>query len=73
MAQRPLSEVIRDEARVFLTLPGVAGVGQGEQGGRPCIVVYVEQRTGELERSLPSTLEGYSLLLEVTGEVRALT
>ena len=66
-----------DTARQALTdsvidMPGVTGVGIGECDGRPCLKVFIERRSDELEASIPRSMEGIPVEIEVTGEIRPL-
>jgi hypothetical protein len=54
-----------------MATPGVVGVGIGEAGGRACIKVFVVDNTSNLAARIPSTLEGYAVVVEVTGGFRA--
>jgi hypothetical protein len=51
----------------LLSLPGVAGVGEGEQDGDPCIVVFVERQV-----ELPAELGGYPVSARQSGPISAL-
>jgi len=55
-----------------MALPGVVGTAQGDCSGKPCIRVFVVQKTPELIKQIPSSLEGYALAIEETGQLRAL-
>ncbi len=55
----------------LMNIPGVTAVGIGEQNGQPVIVVMVQQRTAELNKRLPSQLEGFGVKIEVSGELNA--
>lgn len=69
---RPIAEVLAAHTPTLMTIPGVVGTYEGERGGRPAIVVMVERRTPEVERLVPSTLEGWPVAIEVTGRFRAM-
>jgi hypothetical protein len=56
----------------IMGVPGVVGVGIGECEGEPCIRVFVEDRTPELERRIPERLEGFKVDIEATGPIQAL-
>lgn len=60
----------RNEAR-WMAINGVTGVGIGEYKDQPCIVIYVEGRTPELRKTIPTEIEGYKVITEVTGEIIA--
>jgi hypothetical protein len=49
---------------------GVTGTAIGEQGGRPCLKVYVSDRDGG--RGLPRTVDGFRVVVEVTGPIKRL-
>lgn len=69
----PLSEVVRRRAPELMALPGVAGVAEAQlPDGSPCVRIYVERLTPELERALPKTLDGWPVDIEVSGAFRAM-
>jgi len=62
----------KHESRI-MQIPGVTGVGIGEDSKRaPAIKVYVARMTAELRKQLPKTLDGYPVVAEATGELKAL-
>jgi hypothetical protein len=72
--ERPSIEDVmnRHEDRI-LGLKGVVGIGVGQSdSGEVFLLVFVEQRDLELEKNIPRDLEGYSVEIEVIGEVKAL-
>ena len=72
MENRPIEAVLAEHAAGLVALPGVVGTAQCEYSGTPCIGVFVAQRTDALLRQMPSTLEGYAVEVQETGEIRAL-
>jgi hypothetical protein len=60
----------RNEARL-LAIDGVEGVAIGrDQIGRDAILVFV--RDSSVESRLPTEIEGFSVIIDVTGEIRPL-
>lgn len=57
----------------LLAVPGVVGVGIGNCNKKPCIKVFVDIRTPELERRIPKQLDGFEVSVEVTGSIQLLT
>ena len=57
-----------------MTLPGVVGVYVGvlDDGKTTCLKVMLSQKSSETERAIPKTLEGYPVVVEVTGEIQPL-
>jgi hypothetical protein len=51
----------------LMSLPGVVGVGIGDCNGKPCLKVFVEEKTPQLEGQIPTQLEGFEVDIEVTG------
>jgi hypothetical protein len=73
MTRRPIEEVLEDQTPALMALPGVTGTYQGAlEDGRPCIKVMVTAPSPDLEARIPRELDGYPVLLEVTGEIRAM-
>ncbi|HSV63489.1 MAG TPA: hypothetical protein VLH83_09115 [Chthoniobacterales bacterium] len=72
--KRDVNDVLRAHDKELLAIPGVVGVYVGvlENGKTPCLKVMLAQKTPETERAVPRTLEGYPVVIEVTGEIRPL-
>ena len=69
---KSIEEVLKKHTPELMALPGVVGTAQGLCDHKPCIKVYVIQKTPELDRKIPEVIEGYSVEVEETGEIRAL-
>jgi hypothetical protein len=72
--RRDINDVLRAHDKELLAIPGVVGVSVSilEDGRTPCLKVMVAQKSMETERAIPKTLEGYPIIIEVTGEIRPL-
>ena len=72
--RRDINEVLRAHDKELLAIPGVVGVYVGElaEGKTPCLKVMLARKSDEAERAIPKMLEGYPVVLEVTGEIRPL-
>ncbi len=66
-----VNEHLRRNEATLLAIDGVVGVGIGEQGGQPVIVVMVSAVTPELRRQIPDSLDGHPVRVDVTGEIVA--
>ena len=62
-----ISAVLARHTDSLMAIPGVVGVGEGEQAGRATVYVMVERRTAELDAALPDSLEGYAVEVRETG------
>ena len=72
MASKPIAEVLKEHTKSLMTVPGVVGTGQGLCEGKPCIKVFVIEKTPELENRIPDILDGYPVAIEETGPIKAL-
>ena len=72
MAKKTIKEVLKENTNELMSLPGVIGTAEGLCDDKPCIKVFVMEKTPELDEKIPHTLEGYPVLIEETGEIRAL-
>ena len=72
MTDKTIQEVLREHSRHIISLPGVVGIARGDLNGKPCIRVYVAKKTHELPRQIPSNIEGYEVIVEASGEFKAL-
>ena len=69
---KTIEEVLKDHTEELMSIPGVVGIGQGLCNGKPCIKVLVIEKTSELEQKIPDNIESYQVMIEETGEIRAL-
>jgi len=72
MTVKTIVEVLKEHTEELMSIPGVVGIGKGLYNGKPCIKVLVIGPTLELAQKLPDNLEGYQVMIEDTGEIRAL-
>ena len=73
MSSRALTEVLKEHTDELMSISGVVGVAQGLCGRKPCIKVFVIEMTSELDEKIPKNLNGYSVSVEETGEIKART
>ena len=72
MTPKTIVQVLKEHTEAWMSIPGVAGTGIGEFEGKPCIRVFVVEKTEELTRKIPSEVGGFPVFLEETGAFRAL-
>ena len=72
MQQKTIKTILAEYSDSLMALPGVVAVAQGDCGGEPCIKIYVTKSTPDLLERIPSTIEGFSVTVEESGEIRAL-
>ncbi|MHC4176124.1 MAG: hypothetical protein ACYSWU_01375 [Planctomycetota bacterium] len=72
MSAKTIQEVLEEHTDRWMAISGVVGTAIGECDGRPCIKVFVAEKTEQLRVKIPSSLEGHSVVVEETGEFRAL-
>jgi hypothetical protein len=72
MTKSTIQDVLKKNTDSLLAIPGVQGVAVGESGGKPCILVLVNQKTTDIVKKIPSQLEGYPVVVEETGTIRRL-
>jgi hypothetical protein len=70
---RDINAVLAAHDKELLAIPGVAGVYVGTLDDRrtPCLTIMLERDTPELRRAIPQTIEGYPVIVEISGEIRA--
>jgi hypothetical protein len=71
--KRDINAVLASHDKELLAIPGVVGVYVGalEDRRTPCLRVMLARKTAE-SRKVPQSIEGYPVIIEVTGEIRAL-
>ncbi len=68
-----IAEVIRAHDDSLMAVPGVVGISESRtDDGTPCVKIMVVQLDATLRARLPVMLEGYPVVLEESGEIRAM-
>lgn len=68
---RDINAVLAAHEKELLAIPGVVGVYVGtlEDGRTLCLKVMLARKTSQ-SRKIPRSIEGYPVIVEVTGEIR---
>src|SRR4030067_2802276 len=72
MPSKPIKKVLEEHTNELMSIKGVIGTAEGLCNSKPCIKEYVIKKTRQLTQTIPTTLEGYPVVIEETGEFRAL-
>ena len=66
-----IAKVLEKYTEKWMDIPGVTGTGEGKSDGKPCIMIFVEHKSEEIKKKIPKEAEGYKVVLEETGVIRA--
>src|SRR5436305_4056430 len=71
--KRDINAVLAAHDKELLAIPDVVGVYVGTLQDRrtPCLKVMLARKNSEAERKIPKVIEGYPVVVEVTGKIRA--
>jgi hypothetical protein len=72
MPEKAIGLVLEKHKKSLLSIAGVVGVAVGESNGKPCIRVFATTKDNKLLGQIPHSLEGYEVIVDKTGEIRAL-
>ena len=72
MQARTIEEVLNRHTQQLMSIAGVVGLAQSFNDDKPCIKVYVVGKTPELERQIPGVIHGFPVVVEQTGQIKAL-
>jgi len=72
MPERTIEQVQEEHTDAWMAIPGVEGTAIGLYEGKPCIKIFSSSKPQQLRDKIPSTVEGYPVIIEETGEFRAL-
>ncbi len=74
MPRRDIDAVLRTHENELMAIPGVVGVYVGfmDDDKTPCLKVMAVEKTRDLKRQVPKSLEGYPVVIEETGVIRPL-
>jgi hypothetical protein len=71
MPSKSIEEVLQEHTREWMEISGVVGTGIGACDGEPCIRVFVVAMTDEIVGEIPSTVDGYTVDIVVSGRFEA--
>ena len=72
MPERTIEQVQEAHTDEWMAIPGVEGTAIGLCEGKPCITIFSSSKPQQLKDKIPSTVEGYPVIIEETGAFRAL-
>lgn len=67
---RSIDEVLAAHTDSLLALPGVVGTAIASCDGERCIKVFLADSNSDTKARIPPSLEGYRVVVEVTGAIR---
>jgi hypothetical protein len=70
MTAPTITDVLARHTPELMKIPGVVGTAEGAQNGRPCILVFVRAETDSLAMAIPSSLEGFAVQIQATGDIK---
>jgi hypothetical protein len=68
---KTIEQVQQEHTDAWMAIPGVVGTAIGQCQGKPCILVFTAANTEQVRRKIPPMVEGYPVVVEYTGEIRA--
>ncbi len=71
MRGRSVEQVFDSHRDRLLSVPGVVGAGIAMLDDKPSLVVMIREMTPELKALIPAELDGYPVVIEITGEFKA--
>ncbi len=72
MPTKTIEQVQQEHTAAWMAIPGVIGTAIGEHKGKPCILVLTASNTKRVRQQIPATADGYPVVVQYTGEIRAL-
>ena len=71
MSEKTIEQVQKEYTDEWMTISGVEGTAIGLSEGKPCITIFSSVKADELRAKIPSTVEGYPVIIRETGTFRA--
>ena len=72
VAGKTIEQVLKEKTDEWMAIPGVVGTAIGQSRGKPCILILTSSDLSKVKSKIPSTVQGYPVVIEQTGEIRAL-
>lgn len=71
MTHKTIQQVQEEHTGEWMALPGVVGTAIGQRDGQPCILILTASNTEQIRQKIPATVEGYAVVVQYVGEIRA--
>ena len=72
MPQQTIEQVQEEHTDEWMAIPGVQGTAIGMSEGKPCILILSSVKSETLQDKIPSTVQGYPVIVRETGAFHAL-
>ena len=72
MPERTIEKVLKDKTDEWMAIDGVEGAAIGLSEGKHCIKIFTSSKPSQLRDKIPSSVEGYPVIIEKTGKFDAL-
>ena len=72
MPKKTIEQALQEHTDSLMAIPGVVGTAQGLCAGKPCIRVFVVEKTDDIVKQIPAEIDGYLVDVQETGEFRKL-
>lgn len=72
MSEKTIEQILQDYTDQWMAISGVEGTAIGLFKGKPCIRIFTSSKLQQLQDKIPSTVEGYPVIIEETGTFQAL-
>jgi len=72
MSGKTIEQVQQEHTNEWMAIPGVVGIAIGRHDDKLCILILTFSDTGEIREEIPATVDGYPVVIQYTGNIRAL-
>jgi len=72
MPEPTIEQVHAKHTDEWMAIPGVQGTAIGMSEGTPCILILSSVKASQLQGKIPSKVQGYPVVIQVTGTFRTL-
>jgi hypothetical protein len=72
MSTKTIEQVQEEHVHAWMAIPGVVGTAIGLHAGKPCILILTAGGTEQVKKQIPPVVEGYPVIIQHTGNIRAL-
>lgn len=72
MPDKTIEQVLQDYTDQWMAIQGVEGTAIGLFEGKPCIRIFTSLKPKQLQDKIPSTAEGYPVIIQETGSFHAM-
>lgn len=72
MPSKTIEQVLKDNTKKWMDIPGIEGTAVGMYKDRLCIKIFTSIQPDKIKTMIPTSINGYQVVIEYMGQIHSL-